>query len=58
MQWCGAAIVFALPTLLWRGKPLPETPSGKSGDDYDDGYDDEDYYNDDLSNVLIICIAE
>ena len=38
-QWVGAAIVFALPTLLWRGKPIPENPSGKSEDL------DDDYYN-------------
>jgi hypothetical protein len=48
-QWCGAAIVFTLPTLLWRGTPLPEKPSGKSDDldglDYDDNelYDDDEY---------------
>ena len=40
-QWCGAAIVFWLPTLLWRGAPIPENPSGKSGDPIDE-YDN--YY--------------
>jgi len=39
-QWCGAAIVFWLPTLLWRGAPIPENPSGKSGDPTDE----YDYY--------------
>ena len=37
--------MFTLPTLLWRGKPLPEKPAGKSGDDDDD--DDIDDYDDD-----------
>jgi hypothetical protein len=53
-QWCGAAIVFWLPTLLWRGKPLPENPAGKS-DDYSEDYGSGDYY-DEYSNILIIII--
>jgi hypothetical protein len=53
-QWCGAAIVFWLPTLLWRGKPLPENPAGKS-DDYSQDFGSGDYY-DEYSNILIIII--
>ena len=46
--------MFLLPTLLWRGKPLPENPSGKS-DDYDNidyngnNFDGEAYYDGDYS---------
>lgn len=46
--------MFLLPTLLWRGKPLPENPSGKS-DDYDNidyngnNFDGEAFYDGDYS---------
>ena len=38
--------MFALPTLLWRGKPLPEKPAGKADDDDTDYDDDDDGYVD------------